>query len=117
MNEQSAEQKINFTVDQKNLYREEGLTDMKVASIRCMVPVLPDGTDDKSRVNIYIGQTQLMSPEGPLPIQAVLPANDLKEAIAAFPQAMQTAMAKMVEELKKMQQSQQKKNDSRIIVP
>ena len=32
-------QGIDFTVDQSNLYREEGITDLKVASIRRLIPI------------------------------------------------------------------------------
>ena len=108
---------IDFTVDQKNLYREENITDMKVAAIRKMIPITPSGDLDESRTTIFVGTTQLMTPEGPLPIQAMLPANNLKEAFEVFPQAMETAMNRMVEQLQKLQQEQKKKDDSRIIVP
>lgn len=110
---------INFSADTKNLYREEGITDMKVASIRRLIPIKPDGTDDPSRTEVYIGHTQLMSPQGPLPLQAMLQANNMQEALDAFPQAMEQAMSKMIDEVKKMQEKEQaqKKDESRIIVP
>ncbi|MFH2219169.1 MAG: cytoplasmic protein [Pseudomonadota bacterium] len=113
------EQKIDFTFDRTNLHREASITDLKVGSIRMLVPVTPDGTEDKSRTALYIGHTQLMSPEGPIPIQASLPANSLVEAMDAFPAAMQTALSAMIEKLQHMQQERQtqKKDKSRIIVP
>ena len=113
------EQQIDFTVDTKNLYREESITDIKVASIRRLIPITPDGSDDKSRTDIYIGHTQLMSPEGPVPIQAKIPANNLEEAMDAFPEAMQQALAEIIESIKKAQREQELKggDDSRIIVP
>ena len=112
-------QDIDFTVDTKNLYREESITDLKVASIRRLVPINLDGTEDKSRTTIFIGQTQLMSPDGPLPIQAELAANNFEEAVAEFPSAMKKALSEVIEKLKQMQQQQQQKkqDDSRIIVP
>lgn len=108
---------IDFNVDQENLYREEGITDMKVASIRRMIPINADGTDDKSRTEVFIGSTQLMSPQGPLPLQAVLGANTFTEAIEVFPQAMKKSMDKMIQEVKKMQEKEQQNDQSRIIVP
>ena len=108
---------IDFAVDQKNLYREENITDMKVAAIRKMTPITPSGEVDESRTAMFVGTTQLMTPEGPLPIQAMLPANNLQEAFAAFPQAMETAMQRMVEQIQRAQQEQKGKDDSRIIVP
>ena len=55
------------TVDINNLYREESYTDMKVATIRCLIPITADGSDDASRPRVYVGQTQLMSQAGPVP--------------------------------------------------
>ncbi|GAB6905488.1 hypothetical protein JCM12296A_13230 [Desulfosarcina cetonica] len=116
----SDKQQIDFTVDANNLYREEAITDLKVASIRRMIPITADGKDDSSRSPVFFGHTQVMTPQGPIPLQAKLPANNLTEAIATFPQAMETEMARLVQELQKMQAEEQKtqrQNDSRIIVP
>ncbi|MBW1897444.1 MAG: cytoplasmic protein [Deltaproteobacteria bacterium] len=110
-------QNIDFTVKKDNLYREDSITDLNVASIRRLIPIKPDGTDDKSRTIIFVGHTQLMSPQGPVPIQARLQANNIEEAINEFPGAMKQALAEMVEKIKKVQQQQQKEDDSRIIVP
>ena len=113
-------QRIDFTVDKNNLYREESITDLKVASIRRMVPVTAEGTDDTSRSAVFFGHTQILTPQGPLPLQARLMANNLAEAIAEFPQAMEREMAKVVEQIQQMQAEEQKQkqaNDSRIIVP
>jgi hypothetical protein len=120
MNDANQEQKIDFTVDKTNLYREEALTDLKVASIRRLLPILPDGTEDKSRTPLFMGHTQLMSPQGPVPIQSPLSANSLEEAMEEFPGAMKKALEEVVENVKKMQEEQMKqqgKDDSRIIVP
>lgn len=112
-------EQIDFTVDKDNLYREESITDLKVASIRRMVPVTADGKDDPSRTPIFLGHTQILTPQGPLPLQARLMANNLSEAMQAFPAAMEQEMSKMIEEIRKMQAEEQKKqrDDSRIIVP
>ena len=117
MSNQGQQNSIDFTVDQKNLYREESITDMKVASIRTMTPITPSGDVDESRTPVFVGTTQLMTPEGPLPIQAMLQANSLKEAFEVFPKAMEEAMGRMVEQIQQAQQAQKKQDDSRIIVP
>ena len=109
--------RIDFNIDTKNLYREEGFTDMSAGSIRRLVPVNTDGTDDKSRTAIFVGSSQLMTEQGPLPLQAQLTANDLSEAIAAFPVAMEKAMQEMVQALMRLQKEQKQADDSRIIVP
>lgn len=116
MNEQEG---IDFKVDTSNLYREDSITDLRVASIRRMVPITADGQDDPSRSPVFFGHTQIITPQGPLPLQAKLMANNMGEAIAAFPDAMQQEMTKMVQQIRQMQEEEQKKqnNDSRIIVP
>jgi hypothetical protein len=114
---------INFNVDKNNLYREESITDLKVASIRRLIPVKADGTEDSTRQAVFIGQTQLMSPEGPLPIQSELAAGTIEEALEAFPNAMQRALGEVVEKIKRMQAQQKqqpqsgREDDSRIIIP
>ena len=114
---------INFNVDKANLYREEAITDLKVASIRRLIPVKADGTEDSTRQTVFIGQTQLMSPEGPLPIQSELAASTIDAALDAFPNAMQRALSEVVEKIKRMQAQQKQQpqsgrgDDSRIIIP
>jgi len=100
-------------VNQNNLYLEESFTDLDMASIRRLTPVKPNGIKDKSRKPIFVGHMQLMTPQGPLPIQSSLEATNLKEAMENFPEAMKSSIDKMLENLKQMQQ----KEESRIIVP
>ena len=108
---------LDFSIDRSNLYQEEIFTDLKVGSIRRMTPVKPDGTPDKTRRILFLGQTQVMTPSGPVPIQNVIKVKDLQQAFKQFPEVMKDAMEQMVEELKKLQEQQQQKDDSRIIVP
>lgn len=115
-----ADKDIDFTVDKDNLYKEENMTDLKTASIRCLSPINVDGTPDDKRPKIFVGHTQLMSPQGPVPIQARLNATTMEEAMASFPPAMEQAMAEMIENVKKMHEEQEKanqKNDSGLILP
>ena len=114
------DQQIDFSVDKKNLYKEESITDLKAGSIRLLKPVKLDGSDDKSRKQIFIGHTQIMTPQGMIPLQAKLDAKNLEGAIKDFPNAMQQALERMIEEVKRMQQEEAnrpKQDDSRIIVP
>ena len=115
-----ANNQIDFTVDKNNLYKEESITDLKTASIKCLTPVKIDGTKDESREMIFIGQTQLMSPQGLLPLQVRLNAATLEEAMDRFPAAMEQEMAQMVESVRKMQQEQEKaesREKSNLILP
>ena len=123
-NEQNTES-IEFSVDRQNLYRQESFTDLKVATIRRLTPVKPDGSVDKTRKTIFIGETNILTPNGPLPLQAVIQAKQLQQAIKNFPAAMQVAMDKLAEEVKKMKEKQNSsiiapgggEEESRIILP
>ena len=103
----------DIAVDQNNLYREETFTDLRVGSIQRLTPVRLDGTDDPTRETLYVGQTQIMSNAGPLPIQARFEAGNLEQAIEAFPAAMQEAVERMVEQAREMQRQEM----NRIVVP
>ena len=107
-------------IDRGNLYQEETFTDLKVGMIKRMTPVKSDGVADKTRKSVFVGQTSLMTPSGPLPLQAVIQAKDLQQAIKKFPEAMKVAMERLAEEAKKYQEQEQsrvEKPESRIIVP
>ena len=107
----------DFKVDRSNLYREETFTDLKVGSIKRLTPVRPDGSDDKSRKVVFVGQSSLMTPHGPVPIQNVIPAKELQQAIKKFPEAMQAAMDRLVAEAQKYQEAQGQQQDSAIQQP
>ncbi len=110
----------DFVVDKDNLYREESVTDLKIATIRQLIPVKLDGSEDSSRETIFLGSTQLGTPQGPIPMQAELEATTLEEAMEQFPKAMEVETQKVVENLKRMQQMQEQQksaSDSRIIIP
>ncbi|MCG6909879.1 MAG: cytoplasmic protein [Deltaproteobacteria bacterium] len=104
---------IDLKLDGNNLYREESFTDMKTGAVRRMSPVTSDGSPDESRSPIFIAQTQLMSPEGPLPVSAMLEAGTLAEAVEKFPEAVSREVDRIVEIAQKAKQE----DSSRIIVP
>jgi len=103
----------NLRIDTRNLYREETLTDLKVGSIRRLIPVTLDGKNDTSRRMIFVGQTQVMTQMGPLPVQGRIDARTLNEAIEKFPAAIEAAIEAMVEEAREAQRQEA----SRIVVP
>lgn len=100
------QQKIDFSVDSNNLYREENFTDIKVAAIRRLIPVKPDGSEDDGRTPIFMGQTQLITPSGPVMLQSLLNAKTIQEAMEEFPAAMQLQMDKMITEMKEKQEQE-----------
>ena len=93
--------KINLIVDRDNLYREDSVTDVKVAAIRRLTPIKADGSDDDSRDPMFMGQTQLMSPSGPILLQSLLEARTLEEAMDKFPDAMQKEVDKAMAQAEK----------------
>ena len=102
-----------LSVDAENLYREEVVTDLKAATLRRLVPIKVDGSDDDSRTPLFLAETQLMTQGGVLPVQARLEAETLEAAIEIFPEAINAAVERMVEEAREMQRREQ----SRIVVP
>ncbi len=94
---------IDFTVNRNNLYREESFTDVRVAAIRRLTPVKSDGSEDNSRDPIFMGQSQLMTPSGPIMLQSLLDAKTFEESMEKFPAAMQKEMNRVVAEVKEKQ--------------
>jgi hypothetical protein len=100
-------------LDEKNLYKEEVFTDLRVGSLKQLTPVTKEGDRDLARPMVFIGETQLMSQVGPLPVQTRIEAENLQAAIERFPAAIQTAVEAMINEVKE----HQRKEMSRIVVP
>lgn len=92
----------DFSVDKKNLYREETITDFKIATIKILTPIHMDGSEDTSRSKRFFGETQMVSPEGPIPVRAMIPATTYEEAMDEFPKVMEKALHDLVEQVKQM---------------
>jgi hypothetical protein len=103
----------DIKVDPNNLDREEVFTALRIATIRRLVPVTSDGSDDPSRSALYSAQTTLMSQAGPLPVESPIEATSLEDAAAKFPEAIQQAVDRLVEEAREMR----RREASRIVVP
>jgi hypothetical protein len=103
----------DMRVETENLFREETFTDLRIGTIRRLTPVKTDGSPDTSRPVLFIGQTQLMSQMGPLPVQARLEATNLAEAIERFPDAIKDAVEQLMAEARELQRQEM----SRIVVP
>lgn len=116
MDENTSPQPLQLSeikLDHKSLYREEVFTDLRVGSLKQLTPVTSDGSRDLGRPMTYVGETQLMSQMGPLPVQAAIEADNLQEALERFPAAIQRAVEAMISEVKELQ----RKEMSRIVVP
>ena len=104
---------IDLKLDENNLYREESFTDLKTGAIRRLSPVKKDGSGDESREPIFMAHTQLMSPNGPLPVSCMIEAASLPEAVRMFPDVVRKEVERIVE----LAQKTRREESSRIIVP
>jgi hypothetical protein len=107
--ERGAEAKM----DADNLYREEIITDRKVGTLRMMTPVKSDGTHDAARATLFIGEAQIMTQAGPLPINFEIEAGSLGQAVEKFGDAAKEGVERTVRELQELRRQQQ----SSIVVP
>ncbi len=102
-----------IAVDVENLYREETFTDLRAATLQRLTPIRRDGSPDESREVLYIGQTQLLSQAGPVPVSCPIAATSLAEAMEQFPEAIKQAVERLIEEAREIQRQEA----SRIVVP
>ncbi|MGB1885251.1 MAG: hypothetical protein ACPHUF_15220 [Gammaproteobacteria bacterium] len=103
----------DMSVDTENLYREESITDLKSATIRQLIPINIDGSEDSSRSRQFIGDTTLMTQMGPIPVQFPLEAQTLAEAFDLFPEGIKGAVEKLNDRAREMAREEA----SRIVVP
>jgi hypothetical protein len=110
---QDQQQLPEIKLDATQLYREDMFTDRKAGTLRRLVPVKSDGSDDTSRPVLYSGQTQLLTPGGVLPLAFELEAESLEDACNKFPDAVKLAIEQAIEEAREMR----REAASRIVVP
>lgn len=109
----SEEQGTEAKMDVNNLYREEIVTDRRVGTLRMMTPIKGDGSLDEKREVIFMGEAQIMTQAGPMPINFEIEAKSLTEAVAQFAEAAQQGVEKTVRELQELRRQQ----SSSIVVP
>jgi hypothetical protein len=100
-------------MDVNDLYREDTYSDRKVGTIRVMTPVKSDGSTDSARASIYVGQAQIMTPAGVLPLSFEIPATNLAEACEGFAEGAKIAFDETMKELQEMRRQQA----SSIVIP
>ncbi len=96
-------------MDPDALFREEVFTDSRVGTIRRMTPVDSSGADDTSRPVLYVGQAQLMTPMGAIPLTFQIEAGTLAEAVENFAGAAEVQLeetARQIEEARREAASQ-----------
>ncbi len=109
----SNDQLPDIKLDIENLYREEMFTDHKVGTLRKMTPVTVEGEVDSNRDVLFVGQAQMMTPAGALPLNFEIEATSLADALDKFGTEAQACLERTLEELREMQRNQA----SSIVVP
>ena len=100
-------------IDPAALYLEEVFTDRRVGTIRRMTPVKGDGARDPAREITYVGETQVMSTVGALPIVFEIEATSLEDAAVKFGPLAKEAIERTVREL----QDLRRQAASSIVIP
>ena len=103
----------DIKVDAQSLYREETYTDRRVGVIRVLTPVTRDGAVDAARPVLYVGQAQIMTAGGILPISFEIDATSLAGAIDAFGGAAKQALEDTVRELQELR----RQAASQLVIP
>lgn len=100
------QQQQDIRMDADSLYLEEVFTDRRVGTIHKMTPVKKNGEKDDRRPVLWVGQAQMMTPAGALPLHFEIEAKDLEEAVARFGEGAQKAAEDTMERLKEMRREQ-----------
>ncbi|MFW2405680.1 MAG: hypothetical protein ACN4GT_12995 [Gammaproteobacteria bacterium] len=109
----SDQMEVEISMDSSDLYKEEVFTDRRVGTIQRLTKVDGDGNPVAGEDPIFIGQTQLMTRAGPLPLNFEIPAVSLEEAANKFGNGANEAMEETVKRLEELRREQ----SSSIIVP
>ena len=100
-------------MDADGLYQEDNFTDRRVGAIRRLTPVHADGTLDAARPVLFIGQAEIMTNMGPVPLSFEIEGTTLAEAVKNFSVAAQGAIERTVQQIQEMRRQQA----SQLVVP
>ena len=103
----------DIAMDNKGLYREETFTDRRVGTLQRLTPITASGDADTARPVLYVGQTQVLTPAGALPLSFEVAASSLDDAVAKFGEGAKVALARTMRRLEELRREQA----SSIIVP
>ena len=113
MPERPDDMTAEMTMDASSLYREEIFTDRKIGTIRVLTPVRVNGSPDLGRTVVYVGEAQLLTTVGALPLSFEIEARSLEDAVSKYADAAQQAFERAVQELQEVR----RQASSSIIVP
>ena len=100
-------------LDPNKLYVEEVFTDRRIGTLRRLTPVTRDGAPDAARAVSYVGETQILTPAGSIPIAFEIEAGSLGEAAEKFASLAKDAIDRTVRELQELR----RQASSSIVVP
>jgi hypothetical protein len=103
----------DIAMDSASLYREETFTDRRVGTLQRLTPVTAAGATDTTRPVLYVGQTQVLTPAGALPLSFELQVKSLDDAVAQFGEHAKAALNRTLRRLEELRREQA----SSIIVP
>jgi hypothetical protein len=107
------ERNAEAEMDVRALYREELFTDRRVGALRRLTPVTSEGADDASRPVLFVGQAEIMTNMGPVPINFEIPGKSLAEAVSGFAPAANAAIERTVQQIQEMR----RQAASQLVVP
>ena len=113
MAQKPEERTTEAKMDPAALYREEIFTDRKVGTIRVLTPVKADGSNDTGRPVVYVGEAQLLTSMGAVPITFDIDASSLDEAVKKFSEHAKEAVERTVKDIQEMR----RQAASSIVVP
>jgi hypothetical protein len=100
-------------MDPTSLYREEVYTDRGAATLRVLVPVTAGGAPDPARATIYMGEAQILTNMGPIPINFEIDAANLADAVAGYGDAAKAGVENAMRELQEMR----RQASSQLVIP
>jgi len=103
----------DLKMDGTSLYREDVYTDRKIGTIRVMTPVTSLGGPDSGRPVIYVGETQLLTSGGLLPLAFQIEATTLGDAVEKFAAGANEAVERTRREIERLH----REASSSIITP
>jgi regulator of protease activity HflC (stomatin/prohibitin superfamily) len=104
---------LDIKMDASSLYREEIYTDRRIGTIRAMVPVKSNGDADGARETLFIGEAQIMTQMGPLPVTFEIEAASLDAAVTGYAKAAKVAVERTVNELQELR----RQSASSLVLP
>jgi hypothetical protein len=107
------DERLDPKMDAADLYREEIVTDRRVGTIRVLNPIKVDGSTDAKRPAVYVGEAQIYTNMGALPLSFEIPAASLAQAVAGYADAAKEAVDRAMRELEEMR----RQAASSIVIP